>query len=908
MSDTSTVRILLRHLGSAKAAATTLAVLVLITTGLLAAIPGTLDRIGGAELRYQVAALSPKSRFPTSRIVAEPPIGPGPTGAADGLPPGAESTWGATDADLQAIRRSAPEPLRDHLGRARYTAYTGVMELPQPPPGSGEIGDFKLILAADPRLAESAHLISGTWPEPVLTGFPLDAPVGIALSAATARRMGWKIGEVQTPPLLDPTLRTRLMLTGTFDQTTDSGDFWTLNRSILLPNIRRTSNSDIVTGTAFVNAGSWPVAAGVFGGPVGAGSANYLWVYYPMDVRRVPISQAEQLRAQLDSFTDGPHPFGRAPGNPLGVASIRLASETAATLSRVLSSVSSADSVLSLLAAGPCVAAVAVLVLGCRLLTNRRRRAFALISARGASGGLLRSTFAVEGLLLSVPAAAIGITVAFLFLPPDHLATALVLPVAAAATPAAVLAGSLSRSRIGRPDVAGERSRRVRATAEIAVLATAVASTTVLLLSGDGSSLGLDPLAVLTPVLICLAVCVLLLRMLPVPIRAVNGAFRERRGLVHFLGSARSLRDRSGLAPVLGLVIGVAMAVLAAVLLSTLRAGVVTASRTEVGGDLRVDQLALLPADISAVNRIPGVTRVAASDTVDSVQLKVDGLEQGVQVYLVDSDALPLVQADVGGAVPIPPGMRATIGTDVPVVVSPDLAGRSLAVDDRTLRVVGSGAATAGLGRATTWVVADKRFLGAFSTGDYLPQTLLLQLDQRADPAAIGEAIGQRLPDAVVGNPASRTATLLAAPVIGGLQLILIVALAVMAALCGAAILMTAVANTPARTQLVAVIRILGMPGSAVRRLVGWELGPGAVAAVLGGTATGIGLCLLVTQVIDLRPFTGGGDQPVVVVAGATLVELLGGFLLLVLAAVTISSRFAARAGLAAELRFGDPS
>ena len=907
MSDTWTVRMLLRHLASAKAAATTLAVLVLITTGLLAAIPGTLDRIGGAELRYQVAALSPKSRFPTSRILAEPPIGPGAADAADPLPAAAASTWGATDADLQAIRRSAPEPLRNHLARARYTAYTGVMDLPQPPPGTGEIGDFKMILAADPRLSESAYLTGGTWPEPVVSGFPLNAPVGIALSAATAQRMGWKIGEVRTP-LLDPTLRTRLVLTGTFDQTAGSGDFWTLNRSILLPNVRRTPNSDIVTGTAFVNAGSWPAAAGVFGGPAGAGPASYLWVYYPLDVSGVPISQVGQLRAQLDSFTDGTHPFGRAPGSPLGVASIRLASQTAATLSQVLTSVSSADSVLSLLASGPSVAALAVLVLGCRLLSNQRRRAFALISARGASGGLLRSTFAVEGLLLSVPAAAIGITVAFLFLPPDHLGTALVLPVAAAAAPAAVLAGSLSRSRIGRPEVAGERSRRVRATAEIAVLATALASTTVLLLSGRGSGLGLDPLAVLTPVLICLAVCVLLLRVLPVPIRAVNGVFRERRGLVHFLGSARSLRDRSGLAPVLGLVIGVAMAVLAAVLLSTLRAGVVTASRTEIGGDLRVDQLALLPADISAVNRIPGVTRVAASDTVDSVQLKVDGLEQGVQVYLVDSDALPFVQADVGGAVPIPPGMRATIGTDVPVVVSPDLAGRNLAVDDRTLRVVGSGAATAGLGRATTWVVADKRFLGAFSTGDYLPQTLLLQLDQRADPAAIGEAIGQRLPDAVVGNPASRTATLLAAPVIGGLQLILIVALAVMAALCGAAILMTAVANTPARTQLVAVIRILGMPGSAVRRLVGWELGPGAVAAVLGGTATGIGLCLLVTRVIDLRPFTGGGDQPVVVVAGATLVELLGGFLLLVLAAVTISSRFAARAGLAAELRFGDPS
>ena len=898
MSRLPTGRVIVAHLRSGRAPALILALLVLVTTGLLAAVPGTLDRIGGAELRYQVARLSPNLRFLTARLITDPPLGPAPVGVQSQLPEDAETLWGAMDAGLSSIRSRTPEPLRDQLGRARYTTYTGAIDLSQPPPGSGAIGEFKLVLATDPRLGESTRLVSGSWPAPATS----DAkPIGVALSVATARRMGWKVGEQRTPVSV-PVSRIRILLTGTFDAGQGSEDFWTLNPSILLPKEQLTPNRDIITGTAFVRPGDWSAASTV----IGLGGDSYQRVYYPFDVHGVRVSEIDQLRAQLELFTNGPHSLGLPPAGPDTTSAIRLTSSSPETLAAVMAGVQSADAVLSVLAVGPCGAALALLFLGCRLLAARRRRAFVLLSSRGADGGLLRSAFALEGLLLSIPAAVVGVGCAFLLLPPDRAGPALVLPVIAAALPAVVLAGSLSGGYSARPELAGVAASRARWIAEVVVLALAAASTVLLYRSDVGSAPGLDPLVAGTPLLLCLGVCLLLIRVLPVPLSALNHLFGRRSGSVNFLGSARSLRDRSALAPVLALVLGVSMAVLAAVLLSTLRNGVTTASRAEVGADLQIESWGLVQADVNAVARIPGVERVATSSTLEAVQLRVNGIEQGVQVYLVDSAVLGRVQEGIDGAVPLPANLGTADGRGVPVVVSADLRGSKLSADGSALRAVGSANSTSGLGRAATWVLADRKYQATFTIGDTFPEAVFVQLTPAANPSEVERRITVVLPDAVIQDQAARSSVLLAAPVVGGLPVVMALALALMAVLCAAAVLMTTVANAPARRSLVAVLRILGLPARSVRRLVGWELGPVAVAAVLGGTVTGLALCVLVSQVIDLQPFTGGRRQPTVVVDLPLLAVLLGGFVLVVTVAIVVSGRVAARASLANTLRFSD--
>ncbi len=892
--------LLARHLRSGGAAGLAVSVLVLISSGVLAAAPGALASIGRAELAYQVGHISPNLRFLTSRVSAAPPFGPPPVGVGSALPADATSTWGELDADLAQVRAQAPRPLRDRLGPARYTAYTDLLFLPQPPAAAGVIGEFRVILAADPHLTESTRLVSGAWPTAVTQPLGLSSPVPIALSVATARRMGWRVGESQTRQLVTSS-RVRLVLTGIFDKAQGSDDYWTLNRSILLPHEQPTNNSDLITGTAFVHPASWPFVAGLTAG-------GYLRLYYPFDVAGVPASQTDELRAQLERFSNGVHPLGTSrAADPARLSSVVLSTGSAITLAAVQSTVGSAAAVLSLLLVGPCGAALAVLAMGSGLLAGRRRTAFALLGVRGAAGVNLRVVSAIEGLLLSLPAAAVGVGLAFRVLPPDAVGPALILPAIAAVLPAALLAWSVS-APAGRPDVATRRAGAPRRAAELAVLAVAIGSTMLLYRSRAGTVTRLDLLILIAPLFLCLAAMVLLTRIFPIPMAAAHRLFRRRPGLVGSFGSARAIRDRAlSSAPLLALLLGIAMAVLSATLLTTLQRGVVSAARTNTGADLRVDRPGLQPGETTRIAAVAGVQRVAAVATVDSVTVRISGIEQGVPVYLVDTAALTSVQAGVVGAVPLPAGMTTMRGSAVPVVVSPDLAAASgLSVDGRPLVAVGTSATTAGIGHSTRWILADLNFLSTFSNLPTFPDTLLIGLSSDADSQAVVVRIAQVVADPVIGVPGDAAAVLLAAPVIGGLQLTMAVALVIMGLLCAAAVIMTAVAGAPVRQKIIAILRIIGLPARATGQIVGWELAPIAVVALFGGVGVGIGLSRIVTDVVDLRPFTGGRTAPPVSAGAPLLALLLGGFLLAVTVFIGLSTVVARRAGLATVLRFGD--
>jgi len=892
---TSILGLLLRHLRHAWAPALGVGLLVLISSAMVAAAPGALERIGRSELRYDVNQFSAGQRDLTAQTSAHPILGPGPDPSGSGLPADSARVWGALQTSLQHIEDQAPSPLRGQLSTPRFTAYVSPLVLPQSSQPADVVGQLRISLAADPLLARSARLVSGTWPSTVSAGST--APIGMTLSVATAQRMGWRVGEIRAPQG-EPSLR--LQLTGTFDAVSATDDYWTINSSILQPDDNPTLGADIITGTGFVAADAWPAVLDKV-------APYYVQIFYPFDADSVPVAQIGRLQAQLTGFISITHPFEWT-GQPKfdDLIAVSLLTSSPPLLRATSSKISSADAVLSILILGPIGAALGALILACRMLMARRRPAFALLTQRGCTGWRLRLSFAAEGLLVAVPAAAIGATAGWL-LPADRWWPALLAVLAVAMIPGLALAVGLRARVAGRSDLnlrAGSRWRRI---AELAVVLVAVAATLLLYRSEVGVAPGIDPLVALTPLVLCLAGCLVILRLLPLPLTIVHNIARKRPGVTWFVGSARALRDPSvGLTPVLSVLLGVAMAVLSAIVLSTLNTGVDLAARATVGADLRVDRPQLLPGDVAAIRSVPGVAAATTLTTVGDVQVQVAGLEQAVTAYFVDSKALAVIQSDVIGAVPVPSGMTDVVGAAVPVVVSKDLAGSALSVAGHRLAVRGSASSTAGLGRGSGWLLVDSRFLATFGAGSQLPEAMLIQLQPGAAGTQVGDRIEAAVPGALISSAAEAAATLGDAPVVRGVQAVVLAMLVIMGLLCTATVLMTMVAGAGARRGVVSTLRILGLRPSAIKALVAWELLPATITALLGGAGIGVALAKIVTDVVDLRPFTGGALAPAVSVQWPLLAGLLGGFIVFVGVATLLGAARSGRSALAITLRFGD--
>src|SRR5699024_6340713 len=123
----------------------------------------------------------------------------------------------------------------------------------------------------------------------------------------------------------------------------------------------------------------------------------------------------------------------------------------------------------------------------------------------------------------------------------------------------AVLAGSVG-SRPGG---------RLRLVLELAALALAALATVLVLQRG----LSDDPLLLATPALLAVAAGIVAARVAPVPLRGVLMLARRRADAAPVLGAAGAARETT-LAPLLGMSVGVGVAILAVSLLASVRAGI----------------------------------------------------------------------------------------------------------------------------------------------------------------------------------------------------------------------------------------------------------------------------------------------------------------------------------------------
>jgi putative ABC transport system permease protein len=920
-----------RGLRASWGAAAVLATVSLVAALVLTSLPRAVERWHTAMLDHAASQVSA-----ISRDIRLTPTG-APRSFTDRNPNVlAAPPWDVALSWLEDVREDLPEPLHGTVGRPHVTV--SAPEVPvAPAPGLG-ISAVRLVLRGAPDLADHARLIEGAWPEPSPVVFRWgegadgdgadgvgaddDAdddlgvtPTQIALSRAGASTIGWTLGSVhELPPPFPP-----VTVVGIYEPAGGTVGYFEHATYGSAPLIV----TDPMSGTTVTLAGA--VAPEVIL-PLALGSPQ-LTLWYPVDLSDVAGNETRTLLDQTRRLTAASLESSGLDGLP-----VRVSTGATDLLGRVLAQQVSVDAVLAVTAAGPVGALLVVLALGARLVVERRRQALALLHARGASDRAVRTVAAAEGAVAGLPGAAVGMVVGLLLVPGTVSAGQVVLASVAGLAPAVALTLTASTARLGvgrRADLG--RGGRWRVTGEALVMIAAAVSTWFLVARGAvgaGGAAGgtaraerVDPLVVVAPALLCLAVALLVVRALPWLVAPLERALARRRGLVGFLGAARARRDPAGgVLPAVALVLCVAVGASSSVLSTTVDAGMSDAAWERVGADVRVSDVWISPEQVAGLRAADGVDAVATLGTFGAGTVTSDGAQERVAVVAVDASALARVQDGVPGAVEastLAALTRDTVDGALPVLASsttglPDAAAGDLARDGSTkepvpVRSVGTIDVLPGMPPARKFLVVDAaRAAEAFGL-TYLPGVAFVRLDARAAatagvPPALTAVVDT---DTARWETATGAATELAAsPAPRALRTAATLALALAAGLVAMAVVLTLLLAGPARARLLAVLRSLGAGGRQGRSLVVWETAPWVVVALVAGAVLAWAVPAVVLAAVDLTVLTGGSAQPLARYDPGILVGLGAG---LVLVAVVAGGVVAVRSGrdVAAQLRTG---
>lgn len=895
------MRLLLRHATASWGPSALVAAIVALVVLIAALAPRALALVSTQELRAQVESIASEARDLTATgvgasVTVLPPEVPPDADAAE-QQAALDAWYGLTvadvyepmDAELARLRDEQPPALREALGAPDYYSRSEAFATnPDEPERDAPL--MLTRLATDPRIEERVRIVEGEFPE--RARFEVDAPLELMLSVDAADDLRWEVGEVRDRAGVP------VVLSGTFAAADEAAPYWRHAPSVLQPQLFDDGNSTPqVTAVAYLNPLTTFLNA----------SGQRTTVWYPIEVDALSFAEAETLAPALRSFTDRPHLVpaldDRRPGLSLGFAS---ALEPA--LDTVIGRAATTTALLALLASGPLGVALAVLTLGARVVVERRRAALSLAAARGASGFQLRGAMALEGAVVGIVPAVAATAVAAVLIPAPVGPAEVVVPALLGLAPAIIFGAVTVPSglRPVRADLAASGSGRRRWILEAIVVLLAAVALVLLLRRGLTTSGGVvDPLLAATPLLLSLAVCVIVLRLYPLPLGWIAARVRRGRGLAGFLGSARALRDRSlALEAVLALVVAVAVGVFSSVLLSTVDRGIEAGALAAVGADVRASGPVFEPETIAAASRLAGVEAVSGIDVAAPVDFRVDDVRSTLQLIVVDAASLSAFRT-------LPDGLDVRQGDAVPIVVSQDVvdSGASdgeLQIEGIPVVVVGSAPREGGLGVRNSWAIVDRAFAQELTGNDYLPQSLLVATEPGADLPAILSALTD------LGGPSTSATSLTeavesaqSAPATAGLRAALLVAVLVAVVLAAIAVVLSTAIGASSRQRVTGLLRTLGATERQQRAVIVWEFIPSVTSAGIAGTLLGLGLPWIVTAVVDLRPFTGGSSQPAPAGDPLLIAAVLGAVLVTVAAAVAVAIGLARRTTLTTTLRMG---
>lgn len=949
-ASVSSVHLVRRQVLTDRATVAVVAVVVLVTAGLAAALPRALDTMRTDGVRSTVADTGPLQRD-LAVVLFSPP-------AAD--------RSGTSDAPLQPLRDfladvvgGLPPVVAEQVGDPVFSvdfrdmAVAGTEpELPSP------ADNAFLELTVQDAFGEHVEYVAGRPPERIsLTeradslpadpgrrlplAFTHDGLVEVAVSDRTADALGLQLGS--RVRLAEASLT--LDVVGLFEPLDPSDAYWGFDTRVLRPQQNYSSILGVTyTGVAVVGEPAYPGLEAL----LSAARQPVTLLRLPttaagLESRDVPalvaaLRQVEQTPVELPP----PVPGVPSPG------SVQLATDLEEVLTGHLRVQQASTAVVSLVVAGLLGVVIAVLALAGRLVVERRRHSLALALARGGSPGQLRGLLAVEGLVLGVPAAVGGWLLAAAAVPGWGGTWGVVLPALIGLAPAVLLPLLGAPARFGAPArLGGQRSarrgtrtvlnRRLRLAGEAVAVLAAVTTVAVLRARGlTAGTAGLDPLLAAAPLLAALAGALLLARVYPVPLRALTVALGRRRGAVAFIGAARASRDPAGgILPLVVLVLALATAVTGSVVTATTDRGARVAAAQEVGADARVSALGVDAEEAAAAADVEGVAAVAPLATAPA-QLRTDRSTTDVTLVAADAAGLAAVQAGVPGAPAYPDRLWTPdpqdAGDAVPILVRDGVATPGtrlrLAVGSSTVDavVVGTGPRDLpALRSPQPWVVADRGLLVAAGGDVPADSVLLVDLVDSLDPpdpeggaaadgstgaeplAAVTEAVRAAVgTEAPVLTQAGALQRARGEPLVAGTLDAFAVSAVLAGALAALAVVLTLLITAPARGRLLSRLRTLGLSARQAQALAVWEVAPLAVAAVTAGVLLGVVVPWAVLPAVDLQAFTGGTGPPPFSVDVLAVVAIAGGVVAGVAVAVAGTVAANRRLRLGGVLRVGD--
>lgn len=893
--------------------------LIAVTCGVFAALPRLFDRFSDRGLRYTLAHATALDRNVQATEVAR--IGAG-TGAEPLAPVGKRAT---------AISQTLPKPIRRLVAGHGPAFVVRSQQYAGPgPPGVVRI----LTLVQQSGVWPNVRLTAGRIPRPtdatVRTVSTIHTDLGdlrqrvrvpvveVALSVQTARQLHVHLGDRLVLPAnstvetkFTPTAEERPLaveVVGLFTVPHPGDPYWFGDTRLGTPEVQKSQdlNTTDVYAEALLSPGQYPAMLGATR-PL---ALSYEYRYL-VDGRRLDASQVPGVRtatAELSARYADAGPFERNISTGLGsvVADYRGERSQAATLLAVAT--------FSLLAC-----ALANLGLLAALSFDRRRTETGLARTRGALPRQVLLTQFLEGLLLAVPAGLAGWAVAVLAVHGRGSSLSVWLVVAVVVGAVLLHAAGVARHARGtlrRPErdtlpAAGHASPRRLA---LEALVVVLAGLGVYLLRRRGLSsagAGLDPYLTAVPVLLALASGIVALRLYPLPVGAAARLARRSRGLTLHLALSRAARQSEvALAPLLVLLLALALAVFSVAMLDTLDAGQTQTASRQVGADLRVDAAPgrFLPPSL--------VARLRREGTVAPAFVLDDALANATEDTLfLALDTRAYERAATGAAAP---GRTlntldkpSPLGGFVPALMSPDWPGGGLSaaatqldVQQAIVNLVTTARARsfAGLPTGVPFAVASLQAIERQTHYTIRPNRLYLS---GMGASAVRRAVAAAAPGASVTSRADVLRRLRASPFVGSVGDGFRLAIALAALYAVVAVVLLVLIASRSRARDLALVRTMGGSPRDALRLATLELAPPLLVALALGVGLGIALLYLVAPAVDFSFFTGNSAR-LLSVPWAAAFALAGGAAAIVAVAVVVTSARTRRAELSRVLRFGE--
>jgi putative ABC transport system permease protein len=730
-----------------------------------------------------------------------------------------------------------------------------------------------------------------------------------AVTTTTAARFGLGLGSrLNAGPV-------QLVISGIIRPTDQAASFWTEDLVADRPSLTNAAAPQLPywIGTVFVGPGALPLLEGT----IGTDGMLVTWAY-TADLGRVTAGQASGLEASLNSLVSSGATLITPAGNPVTVT---ISSQIPSILSPFTAGENAVAPALELLYVSLTIIGAVVVLLGARLVAQRRAAEFTLMRARGAALYQLAWLVLRASVVIAAAAGAVAAVLAIGLTPADGDALAWWL---AGITIAVTIAGPVLICVVpqrvaapvsGRPlrPAAGRRPAARRIVVEVALVAAAIGGLVVLRNEGQSSgNSGLYTSA--APVLVAIPVAVVLLRCYPLLARELARIAGMSRGVVAFVGLSRATRAPAGtVLPAFALVLVLAMVAFPDMVSTSVTRSQVAESWQQVGADAIIQAPpgggAIPPALQSEISSVPGVVSTAPAE--------VDGglLPSGTEVSVMFVDPAQYATVTAGAPGPRFPltalsGYGSQAGGTIPAVataaaaplVGPAPTTVNLANNDNiTIQLAGRTGIAAvpgapGLPTGVVVVVPAQ----ALGSSPLVPNVMLVA-GPGLDEARLSADVSRVLPGASVTFRATALSALTTSPVPQAAQTALKQGMAAAAGFGALVLLLSLLLTAWTRDMTLSRLATMGLRRSQAQLLQATETLPPVVAAAIGGVACAWLLVPLVGSSLNLAAFGGTGSAAavtgaVVPLAGSAAGLVLAALLVLAVQAVITYHRGSARA------------